>query len=76
MVEEACVCKCVYVRVEGGGPMRGSVKVLGGKKGWGETDRQEKERGHVKEGERSGEEEREVVSGGGGCWSVEMSVAH
>lgn len=26
--------------------------------------------------EREGEEESEVVLGGGGCWSVEMSVAH
>jgi len=26
--------------------------------------------------EREREREREVVLGGGGCWSVEMSVAH
>ena len=39
--------------------------------GW-EVQAEERKRAY----EREGEEEREVVSGGGGCWSVEMSVAH
>lgn len=53
-------------------PGRGRGKCEG-KQEWGERDRLEEERGHLRE---KGEREREVVLGGGGCWSVEMSVAH
>lgn len=65
-----CVCVCV-----GGVFYEGECKSMRRKKGWGERDKHEKERGHIKEGERN-REESEVVLGGGGCWSVEMSVAH
>lgn len=51
----------------------GAEESVRGKQGWGERDRLEEERGHLRE---KGEREREVVLGGGGCWSVEMSVAH
>lgn len=54
--------KCVHAWVQEGGSKREGKRIRE-KEGWGERDRQEKE-------------ESEVVWGGGGCWSVEMSLAH
>jgi len=66
-----CVCVCVkrFCETEG--------KYIKEKEEWGERDRQKKERKRAcgREGEAE-KEESEVVSGGGGRWSVEMSVAH
>lgn len=57
---------------KGGGFVR-EQKCEGRKEGWGERDKLKKRKRAC---ERERERESEVVSGGGGCWSVEMSVAH
>lgn len=63
---------CVYVcGGVGGVPREGGQKSQGkNRDGVRETGRR------TRAWEREREEESEVVLGGGGCWSVEMSVAH